>query len=526
MARDEASARRVEVGFSGGQAIALRVARTSTTSFARPCSDGERLVRARVRRRRGRARPRAGRLREARHGRAPGRLLAAPERPRVASPRTLARACGGCATLGRGALVAQEPVGLPLQPALLGPGAAPVHHAQAPARDPRSRARASGSSRSGPGTGYYSLDVAVALDGRHARRLRHPAGDARPRHARSATSAASRTSTRRCGDARALPYDDDSFDAAFLVTVLGEIPTRTPALRELARVLRPGGRLVVGELFGDPHMVTFGKLRERAGRWALSFERRLGTPLGYFARFTAHPRRLEPVPSQAFPDRREGSELASSACRTPASRRSSTRSRARARRPPSTRSPPSSPNVAVVPVPDERLDRIADTLGIERRVREQIEFVDVAGLVRGAHQGEGLGNRFLGHIREVDAVLHVVRSFDNPQVAHPHGEIDPPRISRRSRPSCCWPTSSRPRRGSKRRQRRLRGGERSRCVRGGLLARVADELAAGRPAPRGGRPHDLEAGAGRRQCRRGRARLRPSWPRGAPSRCARSTRRS
>jgi GTP-binding protein YchF len=83
------------------------------------------------------------------------------------------------------------------------------------------------------------------------------------------------------------------------------------------------------------------------------------------------------------------------------------------------------PNVAIVTVPDDRLDRIADTLGIVRRVPEQIEFVDVAGLVRGAHQGEGLGNRFLGHLRDVDALLHVVRSFEHPQVAHPHGSVDP-----------------------------------------------------------------------------------------------------
>jgi GTP-binding protein YchF len=83
------------------------------------------------------------------------------------------------------------------------------------------------------------------------------------------------------------------------------------------------------------------------------------------------------------------------------------------------------PNIAVVPVPDARLDRIADTLGIERRVPEQIEFVDVAGLVKGAHEGEGLGNRFLGQIRDVDAILHVVRCFERPQVAHPLGEVDP-----------------------------------------------------------------------------------------------------
>jgi GTP-binding protein YchF len=83
------------------------------------------------------------------------------------------------------------------------------------------------------------------------------------------------------------------------------------------------------------------------------------------------------------------------------------------------------PNVAIVPVPDPRLDAVGDALGISKRVPEQIEFVDIAGLVRGAHAGEGLGNRFLGHIRDVDAVLHVVRAFENPQVAHPHGESDP-----------------------------------------------------------------------------------------------------
>jgi len=83
------------------------------------------------------------------------------------------------------------------------------------------------------------------------------------------------------------------------------------------------------------------------------------------------------------------------------------------------------PNVAIVPVPDQRLDRIGDALGIAKRVPEHVEFVDIAGLVRGAHKGEGLGNRFLGHIRDVDAVLHVVRAFDNAQVAHPHGALDP-----------------------------------------------------------------------------------------------------
>ena len=87
------------------------------------------------------------------------------------------------------------------------------------------------------------------------------------------------------GDARELPYEDDAFDAAILITVLGEIPDQDAALREVARVLRRGGRLVVGELVGDPHYVTLGSLRRRAEAAELRFERRLGPKLGYFARF-------------------------------------------------------------------------------------------------------------------------------------------------------------------------------------------------------------------------------------------------
>jgi ubiquinone/menaquinone biosynthesis C-methylase UbiE len=88
------------------------------------------------------------------------------------------------------------------------------------------------------------------------------------------------------GDAQDLPYDESSFDAAILITVLGEIPDQDAALREVARVLRPGGRLIVGELFGDPHMVTLGSLQRRAEGAGLAFERRVGPKLGYFARFT------------------------------------------------------------------------------------------------------------------------------------------------------------------------------------------------------------------------------------------------
>ena len=83
------------------------------------------------------------------------------------------------------------------------------------------------------------------------------------------------------------------------------------------------------------------------------------------------------------------------------------------------------PNVAVVPVPDERLDRVAETVGARPTVYETIEFHDIAGLVRGAHRGEGLGNRFLANIRETDALVHVVRTHTDPQVVHPEGRVDP-----------------------------------------------------------------------------------------------------
>lgn len=83
------------------------------------------------------------------------------------------------------------------------------------------------------------------------------------------------------------------------------------------------------------------------------------------------------------------------------------------------------PNRAVVPVPDTRLDRVAAIFSQSRAVPASIEFVDVAGLVRGASKGEGMGNQFLAAIREVDALLHVVRCFPDPQVPHVEGDLDP-----------------------------------------------------------------------------------------------------
>jgi GTP-binding protein YchF len=85
------------------------------------------------------------------------------------------------------------------------------------------------------------------------------------------------------------------------------------------------------------------------------------------------------------------------------------------------------PNTGIVQVPDPRLDALAGLVGPERVVPAAVEFVDIAGLVKGASQGEGLGNQFLANIREVDAILHVIRCFDDPDIQHVTGAVDPAR---------------------------------------------------------------------------------------------------
>ncbi len=85
------------------------------------------------------------------------------------------------------------------------------------------------------------------------------------------------------------------------------------------------------------------------------------------------------------------------------------------------------PNLGVVTVPDPRLDALAEVVKVPQRIPTTIEFVDIAGLVRGASRGEGLGNKFLSHIREVDAVVHAVRCFEDPDIHHVTGTPDPVR---------------------------------------------------------------------------------------------------
>ena len=136
----------------------------------------------------------------------------------------------------------------------------------------------------GPGTGYYTLDLAewVGAEGEveildlQQQMLDHTVRRARERGVWNVNS------TR--GDAQELPYQDGSFDAVILIATLGEIPDQDAALREAARVLRPEGRLIVGELFGDPHYVTPGSLERRASGAGLRLAERMGPKVGYFAR--------------------------------------------------------------------------------------------------------------------------------------------------------------------------------------------------------------------------------------------------
>jgi ubiquinone/menaquinone biosynthesis C-methylase UbiE len=136
----------------------------------------------------------------------------------------------------------------------------------------------------GPGTGYYTLDLAEWVGHEGAVEIFDLQQDMLDHTIRRARERGLWNVNPTQGDAQELPYEDDSFDAAILVTTLGEIPDQDAALREVARVLRPGGRLIVGELFGDPHVVTLRSLRERAPAAGLRLVRRVGSPLAYFAR--------------------------------------------------------------------------------------------------------------------------------------------------------------------------------------------------------------------------------------------------
>ncbi len=138
----------------------------------------------------------------------------------------------------------------------------------------------------GPGTGYYTLDLAtwvgsegtVEIFDLQQKFLDHVGSRAVEKGLANVVPTQ--------GDATALPYGDASIDAVALTAVLGEIPDPPAALREIRRVLKPSGRLVVGELFGDPHFTTLAALKRQASEAGLAFETRSGNWFAYFARLS------------------------------------------------------------------------------------------------------------------------------------------------------------------------------------------------------------------------------------------------
>jgi ribosome-binding ATPase len=140
------------------------------------------------------------------------------------------------------------------------------------------------------------------------------------------------------------------------------------------------------------------------------------------------------------------------------------------------------PNVAVVQVPDERIEAVAETIGSSRVVHEMIDFHDIAGLVRGASQGEGLGNQFLASIRETDAICHVIRAHGAGSVAHPEGRIDPVADAELVETELLAADLESAERRRERVSREARSGEKETIAERDWLDRVVETLAAGRPA--------------------------------------------
>ncbi len=139
------------------------------------------------------------------------------------------------------------------------------------------------------------------------------------------------------------------------------------------------------------------------------------------------------------------------------------------------------PNVAIVPVVDERLDRVAATVGSSEVVYDTIAFHDIAGLVAGAHKGEGLGNKFLANIRETDALVHVVRCHGDTSVIHPEGRVAPLADLETIETELIYGDLEQAERRHARVVREARGGERAAVAEEAWLREAIEALQAGRP---------------------------------------------
>jgi len=144
------------------------------------------------------------------------------------------------------------------------------------------------------------------------------------------------------------------------------------------------------------------------------------------------------------------------------------------------------PNVGVVAVPDPRLDRLFQLVQPKKKVPAVVEFVDIAGLVKGASQGEGLGNQFLSHIREVDAVVHVIRCFEDPDVVHVMGPVDPVRDHDVVTSELALADLAVVERRLEKARKTARAGDKEAQAELVLLERVVEELNAGRGAREAG----------------------------------------
>jgi ribosome-binding ATPase len=152
------------------------------------------------------------------------------------------------------------------------------------------------------------------------------------------------------------------------------------------------------------------------------------------------------------------------------------------------------PNVAVVPVHDERLVEVARTVGASEVVWDTIDFHDIAGLVAGAHKGEGLGNRFLANIRETDAIVHVVRAHADERVVHPEGRVDPLADIDTVETELVLADLEQAERRVERVAKQAKGGNRVAIAEEAWLRDVISELQSGRPA-RGVAPPEDAPGA-------------------------------
>ena len=139
------------------------------------------------------------------------------------------------------------------------------------------------------------------------------------------------------------------------------------------------------------------------------------------------------------------------------------------------------PNVGVVPVPDPRLNALAEIINPQKVIPTAVEFVDIAGLVAGAASGEGLGNKFLAHIREVDAICHVVRCFEHGDIVHVAGRVDPISDIETIDTELALADLDSVERALQRAERNAKSGDKDAKVRVEVLGRVRDGLAEGRP---------------------------------------------